>query len=791
MWKNYLLVAVRGLIKNKAFSFINIFGLALGITCSLLILLWVQDERSVDNFHANGKRLFTVYERQYIDGKIDAGFYTPGVLADEMKKVIPEVEAATGFAWESPDRFTFEVADKIIKQEGCFAGADFFKMFSYPLLKGKAATALNTPLSLAISNKMAKDFFGSADAAMGKTIRWENTKDLQVTAVFDDLPDNASVKFNFIINWSAFLDNNGWAKDWTNNGPRTYLMLRDDANPELVRNKIKKFLDAYHKEQTASFRIELGMHRFGDMHLYSRFSNGEIVGGRIEYVKLFSLVAIFILVIACINFMNLTTARSARRSKEIGVRKVVGAIRSKLMRQFLGEAIFTTAIAVVLSLVLLLFLLPAFNQLTSKTIVLPLTNISFWISLVGLTLVTGLIAGSYPSLFLSSFKPITVLKGTSKFSNSAAMFRKGLVVFQFVLSIVLIIGTIVVSKQVDYVQTKNLGYDRENLVYIPLEGDLTGQYKVFKQEAMKLPGVKLVTRITQTPTDISNGTGGVDWDGKEPNTTPQFTHASVGYDFTKALNLQVIQGRDLSKDYATDSSAYLLNETALLKTGIKDPIGKRLTFWGRKGTIAGIIKDFHFASLRDPIKPLVIRYGEEEGWGNVLVRTEPGKTKQALQGLESLCKQLNPKFPFTYYFSDEQYQKLYKSEQVVSKLSNWFAFLAILISCLGLLGLAMFTAEQRTKEIGIRKVLGASMASLFGLLSKDFLKLIIIALFIASPLAWWAMNEWLKNFAYQIDIGWWVFLIAGLVVVIIALITVSTQAIKAAIANPVKSLRAE
>ena len=791
MLKNYFLVALRGLKKSKTFSFINIFGLALGITCSLLIYLWIQDEKKVDNFHAKGDRLYRIYERQYIDNKIDAGYYSPGVLADELKKIIPEVERASSFAWETPDPYTFEAGSKILKQPGCFAGADFLDMFSYPLLKGKAGTALQTPTSIAISEKMAINFFGSAAEAIGKTIRWDNRKDLTVNAVFANVPKYASVKFDFLINWTTFLDDNGWAKDWTNNGPGTFLQLRADADPALVRNKIRKFLDNYNKEQTASFRIELGMQRFGDTNLHSKFENGEIVGGRIEYVKLFSFVAAFILLIACINFMNLTTARSAKRAKEIGVRKVVGAVRSKLMRQFLGEAMFITLLAVVLSLILLLFLLPAFNQLTGKDIILPFASLKFWIGLVCLTLVTGFIAGSYPSLFLSSFKPILVLKGTLKFTSSAAMFRKGLVVFQFVLSIVLIIGTIVVSRQVDYVQTTNLGYDRENLVYIPLEGDLTPQYHVFKQEALKMPGVKFITRASQAPTAISNGTGGVDWDGKDPNTSPQFTHASIGLDYTTTMQLLLAEGRDMSKNFRSDTAGYILNESALAKTGIKDPIGKRLTFWGRKGTIIGVVKDFHFASLHEPIRPLILRFGENEGYGNVLVRTEIGKTKQALKSLEKLCKQLNPKFPFTYYFSDEEYQKLYKSEQVVSKLSNYFAFLAILISCLGLLGLAMFTAEQRTKEIGIRKVLGASLVSLFGLQSKEFLKLIILALLIASPLAWWMMNKWLMNFAYQISIGWWVFLVAGATVILIALITVSTQAIKAAVANPVQSLRTE
>jgi putative ABC transport system permease protein len=789
MWKSHLLVALRNLKKNKVFSFINIMGLALGMACSLLILLWVGDEKSVDNFHVNGDRLYVLYERQYIDGKIDAGYYTPGILANEMKKSIPEIEYASQGAWT--DHLTFQAGDKIIKQLGTYADSDYFKMFSYPLLKGNAVNALNSPVSLAISNKMAKEFFGSADAAFGKTLRYENRKDLTVTAVFADLPHNSFPQFDFIINWKTFLDQNGWATDWGNNGPQTYLLLHAGSKPALVEAKIRKFLDKYNKEQTASFRIELGMQRYGDIYLHSHFTNGVIDGGRIEYTRLFSIVAIFILLIACINFMNLTTARSARRAKEIGVRKVAGALRGSLMRQFLNEAMFITFLSVLLSLLLVILLLPLFNQLTGKHIQFPGSNIYFWISLTALTLITGLISGSYPALFLSSFKPISVLKGTLKFSNGATFLRKGLVVFQFVLSIVLITGTIIVSEQVSYVQKINLGYDRENLLYIPLEGDLNKQYSLFKQEALSAGGIQSVSLITQTPTEISNGTGGVQWDGKDPNSTPQFTQAAAGYDFIKTLNLQLLEGRDFSRDFATDSTNYLVNESALKIINYKNPVGKPLTFWRKKGTIIGVLKDFHFASLHEPIRPLIIRLGEVNPYGSILLRTEAGKTKQVLSSLEKICKTLNPKFPFTCNFSDEEYQKLYQSEQVVSKLSTSFAFLAIFISCLGLLGLAMFTAEQRTKEIGIRKVLGASVASLFTLLSREFIILVFIAMTIASPLAWWAMHVWLQGFAYSVPLAWWVFAVAGILAILIALLTVSFQAIKASVANPVKSLRTE
>jgi putative ABC transport system permease protein len=789
MLKNFFKVAIRNLWKQKGYSFLNIFGLAMGMACSLLILLWITDEERVDNFHAKGDRLYSIYERQYYDGKIQAGFFTPGILSDEMKKVLPEVEMASGMGWT--DKATFQVGDKIMKQSGTTAGADFFRMFSYPLLEGTPATALATPSSLAISRKMAVAFFGSPHAAIGKAIRNENKRDLTVTAVYEDLPSITSDKFDYVLNWFAFLDDNSWAKDWGNNGPHTLLLLRKDANPALVNQKITHFLDKYNKEQGKSFRIELGMTRFADIYLHSNFTNGKIDGGRIEYVHLFSIVAIFILCIACINFMNLTTARSVKRAKEIGIRKVVGAVRPALIRQFIGEAVLLAFFSVLLALGMVILMLPGFNMMTGKEIVFPYGSPSFWLSLAALTLVTGVVSGSYPALFLSSFQPIRVLKGTLTFSSSTAWFRKGLVVFQFVLSIVLIIGTIVVSGQVNYVQSINLGYDRENLVYIPLEGGLPGKYKLFKEAALRLPGIGEVSRISQQPTDIENGTGGVDWDGKDPNNTVMFTNTSAGYDLVKSMGLQMVAGRDFSPAFGTDSVGYLLNEEAAKRVGYKDPIGKRLTFWQKKGTIIGVIRNFHFNSLHDPIRPLIVRFGETDDYGNALVRTQPGKTALALKGLEGLCRQMNPKFPFTYSFADEEYRNLYKSESIVHSLANCFAGLAIFISCLGLLGLAMFTAEQRTKEFGVRKVLGARGTTLFVLLSKDFLVLVLVAFLVASPLAGWAMHEWLKNFAYHIGLEWWVFLLAGAMALLIALLTVSFQAIKVAVANPIKSLRTE
>lgn len=450
--------------------------------------------------------------------------------------------------------------------------------------------------------------------------------------------------------------------------------------------------------------------------------------------------------------------------------------------------------SVILAVGLVLLLLPLFNQLTQKTISFPYASSSFWLSLLALTLVTGVISGSYPALFLSAFRPIRVLKGTLKFSAGTAWFRRGLVVFQFVLSIILIIGTMVVSGQVNYVQSMDLGYDRDNLVYIPLEGDLPAKYKPFREAALQLPGVLAVSRVNQDPTNVENGTGGVDWDGKDPNNLVMFTNIAAGYDIVRTMKMKLVAGREFSSEYPTDTAGYMLNEEALRRIGYKNPIGRRLTMWGKKGTIVGIVRDFHFNSLHDPILPLIIRYGEDGkdvAYGDIVVRIRGSQMRSTLGSLEKLCHELNPRFPWTYQFADDEYRDLYKSESIVHNLANCFAGLAIFICCLGLLGLAMFTAEQRTKEFGIRKVLGAKAVTLFTLLSKDFLVLVLVAFLVASPLAWWAMHEWLKNFAYHIALQWWVFLTAGLLALLIALVTVSFQAIKVAIANPVRSLRSE
>jgi len=689
----------------------------------------------------------------------------------------------------------FSANNKNINERGCYADSDYLKIFSYPLLEGNRASALIEPDDIVISKRMANTFFNSPASAIGKTIRFNNMIDFKVSAVFDDQTTNASEKFDYIINWQYLLKTVGVLNQWTYRSPYTFIQLEPSANPTQVQARIKDFLASYlSSDDRTGLRPELGLQHFGEMYLNSNFKNGVPDGGRIEYVRLFSIIAIFILLIACINFMNLATARAAKRSKEVGIRKTVGALRSGLAVQFIGEAMLLTFFAIIIALLLVLIVLPYFNTVTNKQIIFPFESSYFWLIILAMLCTTGFVAGSYPALFLSSLNPVKVLKGSLQFSSNALLFRKGLVVFQFVLSIVMITGTIIVSKQIRYVQNANLGYDKENLIYIPIERDLGSKYSLFKQQLSSLPGINLITYGNQIPTQIGAHVNNIDWDGKNSATKVAAIHNGVGYDYVKTMNLELLMGRDFSKDFSSDSTGYIINETALKMIGYKNPIGKPLTLFQRKGQIIGVLKDFHFQSLHEPVQPIVISFtGENVSWdgGYVIVKTQPGKTQQAIVSMQKVFKQMEPMFPFHYHFADEEYQKLYNGEITVGKLSDSFSFLAIFISCLGLLGLAMFTAEQRRKEIGVRKVIGASVSDIVTMLSKDIIKLVVLAAIIATPLAWLAMNNWLQNYAYRISISWWIFMIAGLLALLIALLTVSFQAIKAAIANPVKSLRTE
>jgi putative ABC transport system permease protein len=788
MIRNYFKTAWRNLVSNKMFSLINIAGLALGMTCSLLIMLWLKDELRRDKFHANSKRLYRVMENQYYEGSISTFEATPGILAENIVKDIPEIQMASQFLWEEQPLFT--VGDVFDKEKGRYAQKDFLKMFSFKLVKGDPNTALARPDAVVISKKLAAKYFKDQDP-IGKLIKIDNDNSVIVTGILDEIPETSSLKFDFLLSYESWWKRNDWAKEWGNNGPLCYVMLAPNASVDKVNAKIKGYIKTKNKESN----VELFLQNYGESYLYSNWESGKQAGGRIEYVRIFSIVAIIILIIACINFMNLATARSLRRAREIGVRKVVGAGKRQLIGQFIGESLFVSFLAICLSLLIVALLLPSFNALTDKKLYLDFADPLFIVLLLGLTVITGIVSGSYPALFMSSLKPIVVLKGILKFKTGATYFRKGLVVFQFALSIVLILGMIVIYRQISFIHNKNLGFGKEDLLYIPIEGALQKTYPTFKDELLKQPGIKFVTSSQDSPLQVGSSTQGVRWPGKDTTKLILFSNNPITYDYIKTMGIQLVDGRDFDPSYSLDTMNYLVNEAAAKKIGYKDPVGKELTMWGDKGTIVGLMKDYHHNSLKVPIEPLILRLFKKSWgdsyWGNVIIRTEKGKTKQAIASMEKVYKQFNPGFPFKYFFTDEEMAKTYKAEQTVSKLSKYFAFLAIFISCLGLFGLVTFTAEQRVKEIGIRKVLGASVPGIVQMLSKDFLKLVLIAALIAFPVAWWAMNRWLGDFAYRISIGWWVFVVSGIVAILIALLTVSFQAIKAAIANPVKSLRTE
>jgi ABC-type antimicrobial peptide transport system permease subunit len=600
------------------------------------------------------------------------------------------------------------------------------------------------------------------------------------------------MKFDFLVNFE--LHKKGLV-NWSSGNFETFIRLSPGANAAAVTAKLNHLLQT-RLGNNDGVKVRFGLQRYGDRYLHSTFVNGEPATGRIEYVRIFSGVAIFILLIACINFMNLATARSVRRAKEVGLRKVVGSTRGYLIGQFMGESLLFSLLAMVLSVMLLLIFLPGFNQFTGKTIHFPYTELSFWGGIAGILLLTGLVAGSYPALYLSALRPVSVLKGIFRFTRGAVWLRKSLTVFQFVLSIVLMIATIVIIRQTDYVQNTNLGYNRENLVYIRVEGDLSNmdKYELFKHEALTMPGIAMVDRSSETPHAMNfvADPDAINWEGKRKDERIGFKPASVGFDFVKLMDLQIVEGRDFSPQNPTDSSdGFLVNEEAVRQMDMKQPLGKWVSAWSKKGHIIGVLKDFHTQSFREPILPVIVDVKEWQDFGVILIRTKPGQTKAAIASLTKVYKDVNPNYAFAWEFVDEQYKQLYNSEMLISRLSVLFASLAIAISCLGLLGLVMFSAEQRTKEIGVRKVLGASISQILAIFSMDFLRLIALAFLIAGPLAWFAMNAWLNDFAYRINFSWWIFAAAALASLMIALLTVIYQAIRAATANPVNSLRSE
>ena len=806
MIKNYLKIAWRNMTRHRGYAIINVLGLTLGIMCCLFIFLWVRDEKQMDNF--GRKDIYTAYMTIDADGHRTGAYSTPSHLVDtnevhrhmrfyleDAKPEVPGIKYVVNYGlgyalpWGYPE--SLQVGDKLIKRNGVRVSEDFFKVFGFPLVEGDPETALKDMYGMVLTRKTAVALFGSPHAAMGKQVRFENTRQFVVTAVCEDMPVHSTMQFDFLNNWEA----QRALLEYSGNEIRTYLELQPGSDPEKVAALLTKYVRAAEGPiKGVSFR--LGLQRVSDQYLHNVFVNGEPTTGRIEYVRIFSGVAIFILLIACINFMNLSTARSVHRAREVGLRKVVGSSRGQLIGQFIGESVLFSLLGLLLSIGLLLMLMPAFNRFTGKQIELPLAQPLFWSALAGVALVTGIIAGSYPALYLSSLEPVKTLKGVLRFTRGSIIFRKGLTVFQFVLSVFLLIATIVISRQTNYIEHTNLGYDRENLVYVRIEGQLQQMknYELFKQRLSPMPGIAMVDRCTEAPHsmkfDVENDD--IKWEGKPMNAHVPVEPASVGFDFVRIMGLTVVQGRDFSRLNPTDSSdGFLVNEEAVREMGLKDPIGKWVSAWQKKGHIIGVLKDYHSRSLRDPIRPLLLDVKEYEYFGMILVKTKPGQTKEALASMAAVYRSIEPNLAFDWQFVDEEYQKMYNSEMTTAKLSVLFASLAIAISCLGLLGLVLFAAEQRTKEIGIRKVLGATIGQILTLFSVDFLKLVVLAFLIAGPLGWYAMHAWLGNFAYRVELSWWIFAAAGTGIAVLALLTVSYQAVRTALSNPFRALRSE
>jgi putative ABC transport system permease protein len=658
---------------------------------------------------------------------------------------------------------------------------------------GNADQVLQEKNSIVISGHLAQTLFGSAEASIGKTIDWDfldTKKSVVVSGVFDKIPENSSMKFDYVMTYELLVKEVVPGFDmWNNEGPSTYLLLKEGTDIEKLNAKIAGYLKGYNKGSIFSLFVR----PYSSAYLYGHYENGKQAGGRIEYVKLFSLVALFILVIACINFMNLSTAKASRRMKEVGVKKVVGSSRRALILQFLSEAVFMALLSVIVASFLVAALMPVFNEFTGKQLEMTWSPKIIG-ALLGVAILTGLLSGSYPAFYLSRFSPVAVLKGKMKSSLGELLARKGLVVFQFSISLVLIIAVMVIYQQVEYVQSKHLGYEKENVIIFDKEGMSTQNTETFLNELRKQPGIVKASAIQQGIVEAAGNIGaatyGIEWPGKTEKDLVNFNMRSVDHELIETLGIKVKEGRSFSRDFGAEERGLIFNEAAIRAMGLENPIGTKVKLWGEEKTIIGVVKDFHLSSLHERIEPMVFRFNPRETW-TIVAKLESGKEKQTLGSLESFYKKINPGFAFQYSFLDDTYQAQYVSEQRVSVLSRCFAGLAILISCLGLFGLAAFNAEIRTKEIGIRKVLGASVENVVTMLSKDFMQLIGIAIVIAFPLAWWAMNTWLEGFAYHITIGPWIFLVAGLALILIALLTLSYQSIKTALMNPAKSLRSE
>jgi putative ABC transport system permease protein len=790
MLSNYFKVAIRNLLRQKAFSFINIFGLALGISCTALIGMWVNDELSYDRFHNGYDRIYRI-TATLPELKVHAAV-SSAPLALAFKNEIPEVEEAVRITELKRD--LVQVGDLKFEEKGLmYADSNFFKVFTFPFLKGDSEHALQNPEGIVITEKMAMKYFRSTDV-LGKTMRKNSKEDFTVTGVIANIPSNSHLQFDFVQPMRFLARTNDDLKKnvWDNFNYFTYVKLNDKVgHSKSDVEELEKKMQAIYKKNEAVLKVGFVLQPLSRVHLYSNFLADMPGHGNAQNVYIFMVVAVFILVVACLNFMNLATARAARRAKEVGLRKVVGAVRLHLMGQFLAESLVVALLALMLALLIIYLVLPYFNTLGGKDLALDFTNVPIVVGLLGITVITGLLAGSYPAFYLSGFVPATVLKGNFTGGGSGSLFRNTMVVIQFAVSISLIVGTTIVYRQLKYIQQLNLGYDKENLLYVPMTGEMWSKYDALRT---RLGNDRLTSQysfISDLPTTSSGATISVEWSGKDPNTQPLFYNLAVDENFEEVFKATLVEGHGYSDNAKADSVNIIVNEMMLktMNMPLTSAVGTKITVWGKERTIIGVVRDFNFKPVQEEIGPMFLN---RNTWGgNAIVRTLPGETEKTIEALEKICREINPNYPFNYSFLDQDIANLYKAEQRLGSLFNVFAVLAIVISCLGLYGLSAYLAERRTRELGIRKVLGASGFQLVYLLSATFTRPILIATAIAVPLAWYGMSQWLTGFAYHISIDWTIFVMAFLSALVIAWLTVSFESIKAATTNPVNSLRSE
>jgi putative ABC transport system permease protein len=785
MLKHNLLLIFRNLKRFKSVFFINLIGLSTALTCVLMIYMWVSDELQMDKFHTNGDRLYRIMEHRVKADGIWTSPNTSGPLAEEMIAQYPEIDQALSATWISWE--TVSVDDNIIKSPGRFATKEFFKMFSFQLLHGDPNKVLNDKKSIVVSESLAKKFFESAEKSIGKTIRFSQQDDFVISGVFKDVPANSTDQFEFVGAWEYASERWSWLK--TNNSTSCLTAITVKPGVDAIAFE-KKIADHVNRRTNGEVTHRtMFLKKYDEFYLYGQYENGVLVGGRITYVKLFSIIAVFILVIACINFMNLSTAKASRRIKEVGIKKAIGANRKALIFQYLGESLFMSFLSLVIAILLVDLLLPQFNLITGKNLDLKFDT-QLLLSALAVLSFAGVLAGSYPALYLSSFSPAAVLKGRLTGAAGEMWARKGLVVFQFTLSIIFIVCVIVVFKQIEFLQSKSLGYDRENVIHLPRVGNVWPNADTYLNEIKNIPGVVTASTFGHNMSGHNSGTSGVQWEGKDPNDRTEFEVVRVDYGSIEMLGIQMAEGRAYSRDFYPDTARVIFSEAAIKYMGIKDPIGKNVNIWGQQLEIIGVSKDFHYESLHENFKPVFLRLEPESTW-MVMVKLEKGKEKEAIAGIKEVYEKFSPGFVFEYKFLDENYQEQYVAEQRVATLSKYFAGLAILISCLGLFGLAAFTAERRLKEIGIRKVLGSSEFGIISLLSADFTKIVLLANVIALPTAFFISRLWLEGFAFRIGLEWWFFVSAGVAALAIAWITVGSQAFKAARVNPTRCLKDE